>query len=141
MKSINHYKRLNNSKKSFTAINITPLTDIALVLLVVFMIATPMLIQSNINISLPKVQNKNDSQSKNSLVITIDKNSNIFIDNRKISLKDLKLFLKSYALKNSDEVVVVNGDKLVKYDMVVKVLDIVKNQGLKKVSLGIEVQS
>ena len=139
MKSINHYKRLNSGKKVFATINITPLTDIALTLLVVFMIATPMLMQSNINVNLPKVEKKNDSQvTKKSLVITIDKKGNIFIENKPYLVKDLKLFLKNYVMKNKDGVVIINGDKSVKYDIIAKVLDIVKNQGINKVSLGIE---
>jgi len=140
MKSINHFNRLKNGKKTFTSINITPLTDIALVLLVVFMVATPMLIQSNININLPKVENKNDSQANKSLVILIDKNGTIFINNNAIRLKELGIFVKHYSINNKDGFVVINGDKQVKYDMVVKVLDVVKSQGIKKVSLGIEVK-
>lgn len=140
MKSINHYKRLNSGKKAFTSINITPLTDIALTLLVVFMIATPMLIQSNINVNLPKVENKNDNLAQHSLVVVIDKNGNIFIDNKPFTLKSLELFLKNYEMRNPDGFVIINGDKLVKYEMVAKVLDIVKNQGINKVSLGIEVE-
>jgi biopolymer transport protein ExbD len=141
MKSINHFRRLNTGKKAFTTINITPLTDIALTLLVVFMIATPMLMQSNINVNLPKVESKHNNSTKNSLVITINRYGSIYLDNKKFSIKDLKIFLKDYGVKNKDGFVIINGDKSVKYDMVVKVLDIVKNEGINKVSLGIEVEA
>lgn len=125
--------------KSFTSINITPLTDIALTLLTVFMIATPMIIQSHISVNLPKVEHKNESLVSTFLTITIDKKGRIFIDNRQFDLKNLEFYIKDYIDKKKEVNVVINGDKSVNYDSVVKVLDLVKNLGITKISLGIEV--
>jgi biopolymer transport protein ExbD len=125
--------------KSFTNINITPLTDIALTLLTVFMIATPMIIQSHISVNLPKVEHKNESLVSTFLTITIDKKGRIFIDNRQFDLKNLEFYIKDYIDKKKEVNVVINGDKSVNYDSVVKVLDLVKNLGITKISLGIEV--
>lgn len=125
--------------KSFTSINITPLTDIALTLLTVFMIATPMIIQSHISVNLPKVEHKNESLVSTFLTITIDKKGRIFIDNRQFDLKNLEFYIKDYVDKKKEVNVVINGDKSVNYDSVVKVLDLVKNLGITKISLGIEV--
>jgi biopolymer transport protein ExbD len=123
--------------KSFTNINITPLTDIALTLLTVFMIATPMIIQSHISVNLPKVEHKNESLVSTFLTITIDKKGRIFIDNRQFDLKNLEFYIKDYIDKKKEVNVVINGDKSVNYDSVVKVLDLVKNLGITKISLGI----
>lgn len=136
MRSINHYKRFNANKK-FTGINVTPLTDIALTLLVVFMIAPPVLMQSSINIKLPVIGSSQDIKAMDKpLVILIDNHSHIFIEKKQFTLKTLEKFLYNY--KKS---IIINADKSVNYETVIKVLDVVKKQGINKVSFGIEVKS
>ncbi len=140
MKTIATYKRLNKNNKMFTTINVTPLTDIALTLLVVFMVATPMMMQSNINVNLPQVEKSADVSSDEVLTIIIDEKGHIFIDEVPISIKVLKNRIQDYASKNKNKSVIINADKTVKYDSVVKVLDIVKSEGITKISLGVEVE-
>ena len=130
-----------NAKKStssFTSINITPLTDITLVLLVVFMIATPIMMQSNVKVNLPQIQSKEKTSESKALVVTIDKKGRLFVNDKKFSIRDFETFMTDYAAKSKDKLVIIDGDKHVRYDIIVNVLDIVRKKGITKVSLGVE---
>ncbi|MDR0676961.1 MAG: biopolymer transporter ExbD [Elusimicrobiota bacterium] len=136
---MNKYKK-NFKNKVFTGINITPLTDIALTLLIIFMVAAPMIIQSHIEVSLPKVEQGTDNSIVTGfLTIIIDKFGEIYIDNKNFSLKNLQLYLQDYKDQHQEVSIIINGDKIVSYDSVIRVLDIVKNLGITRISLGIEV--
>ena len=134
------YKKLKRTHL-FTSINITPLTDIALTLLVVFMVATPMLIQSKIKVSLPQVSTKNVTVPQENLVIFIDKNGQIFIDEQEIKFSALKSFVQNFTKKAGDKSVTLNGDRNVKYDTVVQVLNLLRENKLENIALGIEVKA
>ena len=119
MKAVEKYKK-STRQKAFTSINITPLTDIALVLLIIFMIATPMLIQSKLDIKLPEVETKNREIPDQNLVIYIDSQGRIFIDYKMVSLIDLKVYIRGFANESLDKPVTINGDKDVKYNDIIQ---------------------
>ncbi len=120
-----------NSTKQFADINITPLVDVVLVLLIIFMVTTPMLVKG-IKVNLPKTSSSSKNIGKKDIVISIDKNGNYYID--KVLVKDnaLKDFLKSH--KNKE--VIIKSDKSVAYGVVVKLIDIVKTSGISRVGLA-----
>jgi len=120
-----------------TGINITPLTDIALELLIVFMIATPMLMQSSINVNLPKASQGGTTNT--AITILVDKKGKIFVNDKQISFENLKFFISGDLANNPDRPVVINGDREAQYDTIVKVLDTARQAGARKLSLGIEV--
>ncbi len=122
-----------NSAKQFSDINITPLVDVVLVLLIIFMVTTPMLVKG-IKVNLPKTTTSSSNIGKKDIVISIDKNGNYYID--KVLVKDntLKDFLKSHRNKE----VIIKSDKSVAYGVVVKLIDIVKTSGISRVGLATE---
>jgi len=122
-----------------SGINITPFTDVVLVLLVIFMIATPLLIQSGIKVSLPRVASAEGQQEKN-LVITIDPVGRIFVNRDLVQLPDLKAKLTTLLGATPAVPVIIMGDKTVRYDLVIRVLEIAKSAGINRVSLGVEVK-
>ncbi|MCP4482098.1 MAG: biopolymer transporter ExbD [bacterium] len=132
------YKRQKRAHL-FTSINITPLTDIALVLLIIFMIATPLLIQSKIKINLPKVETENRQRPNHNIIIFIDEKGHIYLDDKKIEFRNLKIFIKELAMKDGEKTVTLNGDKDVRYDAVVQVLNLIREMGIEDISLGIEI--
>ena len=133
-------RRYHNNKKQFTEINITPLTDIALVLLVIFMIAAPVLVQSSIKINLPKVPTKKSQAINTKLIIRINQRGNIFIDDKRISWKNLKLKIKNLAKINPSQIISIEGDKNVKYNSVIEVLNLLKNHDFVNIGLAIEIK-
>lgn len=120
-------------------INITPFTDVVLVLLVIFMITTPIILQSGIKVNLPKASSAEAESSKN-LIITIDPSGGIYIEKRRVQLDDLKEELTAVLSSRPDAAVIIKGDKEVKYDTVIQVLDAAKSCGAKKFALGVEVK-
>jgi biopolymer transport protein ExbD len=122
-----------------TDINITPFTDVVLVLLIVFMVATPALYESNLKVELPRGTTPADDTSKD-VVVTIDADGGIYLDDRRVSLEDLgKAMLEMTAAKEETRVIV-NGDRNVKYDSVIDVMDALARAGVKSPGLGIELK-
>ena len=118
-------------------INITPLTDVVLVLLLIFMISTPMIIQSGIKVQLPQAVSSDPEQNK-TMTVTILENGQVFFEEQMLNLEQFKTKFKARVGDQKDVVVIVNGDSRTKYDNVVRVLDIAKQAGATKFSLGTE---
>ena len=119
-------------------INITPFTDVVLVLLIIFMIATPFIYQSSMKVDLPKAS-KTEDVSRD-IIITINARGEIFLDNAKVELGALRQKLSAMVKNKPDSLVIVNGDKNVRYDSVVQVMDIMTQSGVRNPGLGIEVK-
>ena len=120
-------------------INITPFTDVVLVLLVIFMVTTPIILQQGIKIKLPKASAA-ETESDRSIVITINSSGLIFIDKMTYSLQSLKEELAARIASRADSPVIIKGDKEVKYDTVIQVLDIAKASGAKKFALAVDLK-
>jgi biopolymer transport protein TolR len=120
-------------------INITPFTDVVLVLLVIFMIATPLLIRSEIKVNLPKTTSA-DSAVQRSVVVSIDPAGALTVDGTKTTLADLKGVLAATVTRRPDAPVIVMGDKDVRYDLVVQVLDAARGSGVSRLSLAVQVK-
>jgi biopolymer transport protein TolR len=119
-------------------INITPFTDVVLVLLVIFMIATPLLIRSEIKVNLPRTASADTAPERN-LVVTIDTTGGIFVDGNRVALPDLKASLSSALTKRPGAPVIIMGDREVRYDLVVRVLEVAKSCGVSRLSLAVQV--
>ena len=120
-------------------INITPFTDVVLVLLIIFMIATPLLIRSEIKVNLPRTTNAEAASQKN-LVITIDTTGGVYVDGIRVAITDLKASLTSTLAKRPDAPVIIMGDREVRYDLVVRVLEIARSCGVSRLSLAVEIK-
>jgi len=119
-------------------INITPFTDVVLVLLIIFMIATPFIYQSSVKVELP--QGSSSGETSKDIIVTIDAQGEVFLDNRRIDLDALKYKMTEVVKSKADSMVIVNGDKNVKYDSVIKVMDVLTRSGVKNPGLGIELK-
>jgi len=120
-------------------INITPLTDVVLVLLVIFMIATPLLIRSEIKVNLPRTAAA-DAAAQKSIVVTIDSAGNVYVDGARTALAQLSPTLTAALGKRPNAPVIIMGDRDVRYDLVVRVLEIARTSGVNKLSLAVEVK-
>jgi len=122
-----------------TGINIAPLTDVVLVLLVIFMVATPLLISSEIKVNLPNTTTA-DTAAERTLVVTIDGSGGVFVDGVRVALADLSASIASAHAKRPNAPVIIMGDKAVRYELVVRVLEIARATGVTKLSLAVEVK-
>jgi biopolymer transport protein ExbD len=118
-------------------INVVPLVDIILVVLIIFMVTAPMFIKPSINVNLPKAASGEQTQpSKLNISITADGKLNLngtFTDEATISNK-----AKEELAKNPDVQAVISADKDVAHGRVVGILDIVKSVGVKKFAISID---
>jgi biopolymer transport protein TolR len=130
--------RKQRKPKIMAEINITPFTDVVLVLLIIFMIATPFIYQSSLKIQLPKASAS--QENTRDVIITINARGDVFLDDAKTDLETLKYKLTAMMRRKPETVVIINGDKNVKYDSVVQVMDVLAKSGVKNPGLGIEVK-
>ncbi len=119
-------------------INITPFTDVVLVLLIIFMIATPFIYQSSMKVQLPKAS-KSEETSRD-IMVNINAQGDVFLEDAKVDLGTLKYKLMAMVRSKPDASVIVNGDKNVRYDSVIQVMDVLTQSGVKNPGLGIELK-
>jgi len=131
-------KRKMKKPKLMVEINITPFTDVVLVLLIIFMIATPFIYQSGMKVQLP--QGSTSEETSRDMIITINAQGEVFLDDEKLNLDALKYKISKMTRSKSNTSVIINGDKNVKYDSVIQVMDVLTRAGVKNPGLGIEVK-
>jgi biopolymer transport protein ExbD len=123
--------------KLMAEINITPFTDVVLVLLVIFMITTPLLLQPGIKLRLPNVKTA-ETETGKSINIMIDASGDIFLNEKKTELAEIKSTVSTRLISDPDMPVIVKADKEVKYDAVIQVIDAAKQAGAKRFALAVE---
>ncbi len=131
-------RRRTKTPQLMAEINITPFTDVVLVLLIIFMIATPFIYQSSMKVQLP--QATKSAETSRDVIITINAEGEVFFNDARIDLYALKDKLKAMVQNNPDVSVIINGDKNVKYDSVIQVMDVLTQSGVKNPGLGIELK-
>jgi len=115
-------------------INVTPLVDVVLVLLIIFMVTAPML-QMGIDVNLPKVRSKSIDVSEEKLVLTINASRDIYINKAKTALIDLSGKLESIFASRIDREIFMRADKSVPYGFVVEVMAEVRKAGVDRLGM------
>ena len=115
-------------------INVTPLVDVMLVLLVIFMITSPMLV-AGINVDLPTANGQVMSESDEPISVSIDRLGNIYINNTRIKANKLTKKLKAITKANYNLRIFVRSDKAVSYGKVIKIMGLINKAGFSKVAL------
>ena len=127
-------RKRNNESKILAEINVTPLVDVVLVLLIIFMVTAPML-QMGIDVNLPRVKSKSIDVTEEKLVLTINSEKEIFINKNKISVLDLGVKLESIFSNRIDREIFMRADKNVPYGFVVEVMSAVRKAGVDKLGM------
>ena len=122
------------SKKPMSNINVTPLVDVMLVLLIVFMITAPML-TVGVQVDLPQTNTNQLNSDADPLIITMNKNREIFIQDAVVSLEDLIPRLKAISKVNAKTRIFVRGDNLLSYGEVIGLMGKIQSAGYEKVAL------
>jgi biopolymer transport protein TolR len=126
--------RLPGRYRPMSEINVTPLVDVMLVLLVVFMVAAPLL-TVGVPVDLPQTQAPPITEPKEPLVITINGEGHIFIQETEVPTDSLVPRLQAITGSNPDALLYVRGDRAINYGRVVEVMSLVSTAGFRKVSL------
>jgi len=123
-------------------INVIPLVDIALVLLIIFMVTTVFVRRVGLNMQLPQTQVvEAEPERAQDINIALDNKAQVYLDGKEITSEALYAALKERAQKDTETRVIVKADRRIAYDHIVKVLDAVKMSGLHRVALATEPKS
>ncbi len=129
--------RDNSDRGTMSQINVTPLVDVMLVLLVIFMVTAPMM-QQGVQVNLPKAETKALPAPEESVVVSIERSGKIFINASEIQAGDLQPKLKDmFATRNKKEVFL-KADKDVPYGEVVKTMAEIKGAGIERLGMVTE---
>ena len=118
-------------------INVTPLVDVMLVLLIIFMVTAPLL-TAGVAVDLPKTRAKLLSQDKEPLTITIEKSGKIFLQETEVQSEELVPRLTAIAENGYDQRIFVRGDKSVDYGTVMSVMGELNAAGFRRIGLVTE---
>ena len=118
-------------------INVTPMVDVMLVLLIVFMVAAPLL-TVGVPIDLPQTQAKSMEQDKEPLTLSVNDKGQVFLQNTEIKLDEIVPKLKAIAKSGAEERIYVRGDRRVDYGTVMKVMGRLSAAGYRRVALVTE---
>ena len=127
-------------EKPYDDINITPMLDLAYVLLVIFILMTTATVQG-LRVNLPKASSSPSLAKPKTKAITINNEGKIFLDTVPVTLEELEQRLNQEKARNPDFPVVVRGDSLTQYQAVMNVLDVVGRNGITQVGLATKPQT
>ncbi len=118
-------------------INVTPLVDIVLVLLIIFMVTTSYIVKQQIKVDLPKAAS-GESEVQSTLTFKISKDGVYFLDGQEATLEKIGATVKARLKQDPKSRAIIAADKAVEYGRVVDLIDTIKQNGLDKFALNIE---
>jgi biopolymer transport protein TolR len=127
----------NNNRAVMAEINVTPLVDVMLVLLVIFMVTAPMM-QQGVQVNLPKADTKAMTPAEESVVVSVDKSGRIFIDKEEVPAGDLRKRLSALFATRAKKEVFLKADAGVPYGEVVRTMADIKGAGIERLGMVTE---
>jgi biopolymer transport protein TolR len=126
-----------NDRRMLAEINVTPLVDVMLVLLIIFMVTAPMLAQG-IDVNLPRAAARPLNQTEEKLVVTVDHDSRIYVNRDAVDFKSFRNYLRAALTARRDRQVFFRADRTVSYGFVVEVMAEIKNAGAEELGMVTE---
>ena len=123
-----------NNSQYMSDINVTPFVDVMLVLLIIFMVTAPMMIQG-VDVSLPEATAKPLESEKEHLVITINKENQVFINDFQVTVDFLQEKLEKILQGRTDREVYLKADRDISYGMVVRIMSEIKSAGVENLGM------
>ena len=127
-------RRRNDPNKAMAEINVTPLVDVMLVLLIIFMVTAPML-SMGIDVNLPRVKSKSVDVTEEKLVLTVNEAKEIYLNKTKLPLGEINSKLEAIFSNRIDREVFLRADKNVPYGFVVEVMSEIRKAGVDKLGM------
>ena len=125
---------VGSDRRPMAEINVTPLVDVMLVLLIIFMVTAPML-QTGVDVDLPEAKAQTIPDDEGKLILTVTKDKRVFLGKLQIPFEDVEKVLKGNAKLNADHELYLHADKGLFYGDVVKIMAAVKQAGVDKLGM------
>jgi biopolymer transport protein TolR len=123
--------------EEITGINVTPLVDIVLVLLIIFMVTANFIVRETVEVDLPRAAN--GGETLQGLVnVVIDKDAQLYFDGAAVTEQELTAKVTEALVKDKDTRAVISADQSLNYGKVMHLIDVVKGQGIAKFALNIQ---
>ncbi len=127
----------NDNRGTMSEINVTPLVDVMLVLLIIFMVTAPMM-QQGVQVNLPKADTKAMNPAEETVVVTVDKNNKVFINKEETPAGDLRSKLTDLFATRTKKEVFLKADASVPYGEVVRIMADIKGAGIERLGMVTE---
>jgi biopolymer transport protein TolR len=127
-------KTSRDSKGPLSEINVVPLVDVMLVLLIIFMITAPMM-QHGMNIDIPKVTTKPMATKDEPQILNVTKDQRLILNEKKLEVKDLKAAMQLLFANKKDKEIYLRADKDVPYGFVVSCMGLIREAGIEKINI------
>ena len=124
---------------SITGINVTPLVDITLVLLIIFMVTARYISEPSIGVTLPKSSSSSAGEaSEKNVFLTIDQSHQIYLNNSLVAQEKLGESIRQLLAKRADLNLIIRADKNISHGEVISILDEVRSQGVTEFGIAVE---
>jgi biopolymer transport protein ExbD len=127
----------DDSGRMITEINVTPLVDITLVLLIIFMVTTTYIVNPSIKVDLPKAMTGTD-QTRTTLALTLTKDGQLYLNGDRSDEAQVLRQIAAELPKNPDLQAIIAADKVVPHGSVVHIIDFVKRAGVRKFAINVD---
>lgn len=132
-------KKRQENARTIAEINVTPLVDVSLVLVIIFMVTVPMLLQPMASVILPQAVTALEER-KDVVFVTVTADTKIVMDRKDLPMEELPVELKSRLALSAAKVVIIRADKSVRYAMLKRVVTTAKESGAKKIVFATELK-
>lgn len=126
----------SDEEEGITGINVTPLVDVTLVLLIIFMVTTSYIVKASIEIDLPKAATARESRPA-SLAVTLTRQGVLYLNDRPTSQENLATHVRAEVAANPDVQVLIAADTELPYGRVVGLIDLIKQSGVRRYALNV----
>jgi biopolymer transport protein TolR len=138
-RSTNGGRRRRRVGRPMSEINVTPMVDVMLVLLIIFMVTAPLL-TVGVPIELPKTEAKQLEGDKEPLTISVDPDGRIFLQDTELKLDEIVPKLSAIAKNGYDERIFVRGDRRVNYGVIMRVMGTISAAGFRRIALVSDIE-
>jgi len=125
------------SRRTFAEMNLIPLIDISLILVIIFMVLTPILVQSQLTVKLPKAQSGVPASAETTVNVQISRSGSVLIEGKPVRWDKLERELTLRLPRSAQKTLLVQADRSVPVEKVVTVLDVAKRLGVGKLGIGV----
>jgi biopolymer transport protein TolR len=126
-------------EEAITGINVTPLVDITLVLLIIFMVTARFISEPSIGVTLPKSSSSSAGEaSEKNVFLTIDQSHQIYLNNSPVAKDKLGENIRQLLAKRADLNLIIRADKNISHGEVISILDEVRSQGVTEFGIAVE---